>query len=96
MSWVVAGGETGPRARPMNIEWAYDLLRQCNRAKVPFFMKALGEWCPRDGVPEPLLDAGGYHHDEMFGEHYVRLGKKAGIPISLNVKQFPEVPEKEE
>ena len=42
LDWVVAGGESGPRARPMRPEWARDLQRQCFLAGVPFFFKQWG------------------------------------------------------
>lgn len=45
LDWVIAGPETGPGARPYNIDWVRDLQRQCAAAGVPFFDKkdALGE-----------------------------------------------------
>lgn len=40
--WVIVGGESGPRARPMRAEWVRSLLRQCRRLGVPFFFKQWG------------------------------------------------------
>jgi protein gp37 len=40
--WVIVGGESGPRARPMKSEWAIDLRNQCVTARVPFFFKQWG------------------------------------------------------
>ncbi len=40
--WVVIGGESGPRARRFNIEWARSLIDQCKDAGVPVFMKQIG------------------------------------------------------
>ena len=40
--WVIVGGESGPRARPMDPAWAKDLRDQCRRSKVPFFFKQWG------------------------------------------------------
>lgn len=40
--WVIVGGESGPRARPCNIEWIRDIVRQCKTASVPVFVKQLG------------------------------------------------------
>jgi protein gp37 len=40
--WVIVGGESGPKARPMREEWAIDIRRQCERAGVPFFFKQWG------------------------------------------------------
>lgn len=39
IGWVICGGESGPGARPMNIEWARSLKDQCVYAGVPFFFK---------------------------------------------------------
>lgn len=39
INWVIVGGESGRDARPMEVEWAEDIRRQCARAKVAFFMK---------------------------------------------------------
>lgn len=42
LHWVVCGGESGPRARQMDVEWADALRAQCDSAGVAFFMKQLG------------------------------------------------------
>jgi protein gp37 len=40
--WVIAGGESGPGARPMNPDWVRDIRDQCQRAGVAFFFKQWG------------------------------------------------------
>lgn len=47
--WVIVGGESGPRARPMNPEWALDIRNQCMNARVPFFFKQWGGRSPKSG-----------------------------------------------
>lgn len=42
--WVIAGGESGPGARPMHPDWARSLRDQCQAAGVPFFFKQWGEY----------------------------------------------------
>lgn len=42
LSWVIVGGESGMRARSMNLEWVDSLKSQCERSKVPLFVKQLG------------------------------------------------------
>lgn len=42
IDWVIAGGESGPGARPMDSSWPIDLRDQCQRAGVPFFFKQWG------------------------------------------------------
>jgi protein gp37 len=47
--WVIVGGESGPRARPMKPEWAIDIRNQCLTARVPFFFKQWGGRTPKTG-----------------------------------------------
>jgi protein gp37 len=42
IQWVIVGGESGPRARPMDPKWVTDLRDQCSKAQVPFFFKQWG------------------------------------------------------
>jgi len=50
IDWVIAGGESGPTARPMHPDWARSLRDQCSAAEVPFFFKQWGEWAPGECV----------------------------------------------
>jgi protein gp37 len=40
--WVIVGGESGPGARPMQIEWVREIFRVCRGERVPFFFKQWG------------------------------------------------------
>ena len=52
VDWVIAGGESGPEARPMHPDWARSLRDQCAAAGVPFLFKQWGEYIvPEDGDP---------------------------------------------
>lgn len=42
LDWVIVGGESGPGARPCNVEWIRDVVRQCREAGCPCFVKQLG------------------------------------------------------
>ena len=46
LDWVIVGGESGDRARPMHPAWARSARDQCAAAGVPFFFKQWGEWGP--------------------------------------------------
>lgn len=46
IDWLIAGGESGPGARPMHPDWVRSLRDQCAAADVPFFFKQWGEWAP--------------------------------------------------
>ena len=40
--WVITGGESGPKARPMDMDWVRSIRYQCQRAQVPYFHKQNG------------------------------------------------------
>jgi len=42
--WVIVGGESGPKARPMKEEWADSIRTQCEEQQVAFFFKQWGGW----------------------------------------------------
>ena len=44
IDWVIVGGESGPKARRMRMEWARDIRDQCVAVGVPFFFKQWGEF----------------------------------------------------
>ena len=46
IDWVIAGGESGPNARPMLPSWARHLRDQCAAADIPFHFKQWGHWAP--------------------------------------------------
>jgi protein gp37 len=46
INWVICGGESGPKARPMHPDWARSLRDQCQAAGVAFHFKQWGEWHP--------------------------------------------------
>jgi protein gp37 len=47
LDWVIVGGESGPRPRPMSPDWASSLRDQCAEAGVPFFFKQWGGLRPK-------------------------------------------------
>ena len=49
IDWVIVGGESGPRSRPMDPAWAVDIRNQCVRARVAFFFKQWGGRSPKTG-----------------------------------------------
>jgi len=49
IDWVIVGGESGVKARPMKPEWVRSILNQTNDQKVAFFFKQWGTW-GSDGV----------------------------------------------
>jgi protein gp37 len=52
LDWVIGGGESGPKARPMHPDWARSLRDQCDAAGVPFLFKQWGEWWPISQMEE--------------------------------------------
>ena len=88
IDWVIVGGESGPRARPMHPDWARSLRDQCAAAGVPFFFKQWGEWQPCDWPPA---------HAECAKERWStargsRVGKKAAGRL-LDGREWNEYPQ---
>ncbi|WP_267294011.1 phage Gp37/Gp68 family protein [Mycobacterium hackensackense] len=77
--WVIVGGESGPRARPMHPNWARGLRDQCTKIGIPFFFKQHGEWAPApwhgpDGATHAFT--GGLYQDDNgdWVENFMALG----------------------
>jgi protein gp37 len=47
--WVIVGGESGQKHRPMQLEWAQSIRNQCQEAEVAFFFKQWGGRTPKAG-----------------------------------------------
>lgn len=84
--WVIAGGESGPGARPMHPDWARSLRDQCRAADVAYFFKQLGSnpvgTVPVEGsepltVPVPKTDKKGGDFDSL--------------PEDLRIREFPSL-----
>ena len=79
ISWNVIGGESGRNARPMNIEWAKDIVRQCKAAGIPVLMKQLGaKPIDREGQPYKVSDS----HGSIMAE----------FPEELRIREYPVKP----
>lgn len=97
IDWVIVGGESGPGARPCNVEWIRSIVSQCKAAGVPAFVKQLGakpfletgfwnvdqcaESIARHGEYDPETDA--YHLNDKKG------GDPSEWPEDLRVREFP-------
>lgn len=69
LSWVINGGESGPNARPFDVEWARQHRDHCRAAGASFFMKQLGAVWSRDARAD---DAHGGNWDEWPADLRVR------------------------
>jgi protein gp37 len=93
LNWVIAGGESGPGARPAHPDWFQSLRDQCRQAGVAFHFKQWGEWVYRNQMPEETyvqLDQAinlAQAHPEPF-----RVGKKRAGRL-LDGRTWDEYPE---
>ena len=77
IDWVVAGGESGPGARPMHPDWARSLRDQCRDAGVPFLFKQWGDLVTEEQAPEDItLPAVSWRHLGDDQPPVWRVGKK--------------------
>jgi protein gp37 len=70
IDWLVAGGESGPGARPMHPDWARDLRDRSQAAGVAYHFKQWGAWLPGTVDPERFQT----HHQD--GSHNAHQGKR--------------------
>ncbi len=87
IDWVVAGGESGPKARPTHPDWFRSLRDQCKAAGVPFLFKQWGEWSPQEDtllhgkIDARLIEKAHIYYGTAAGfcpaEGVFRFGKKA-------------------
>jgi protein gp37 len=105
LDWVIAGGESGPDARPMHPDWVRSLRDQCKAADVPFFFKQWGQWavdwerqhdpddreCPGRSPGRFLNLAGGHGFHGEAVVHVVKVGKdKSGRALDgRHHNEFP-------
>lgn len=99
LHWVIVGGESGPKARPMHPDWARSIRDQCLAADVPFFFKQWGEYVgglgARDGwvsLQNGTYPAGDKNtHEWGMGIVSQRVGKKVAGRLLDGVEwsQFP-------
>lgn len=80
VDWVIVGGESGPNARPCNLEWIDDIKEQCRAAGVPCFIKQLGA-----NVVQPTLQ--GKTIPVRFEDR--KGGDPEEWPEDLRVREFP-------
>lgn len=55
IGWVIAGGESGPFARPTDPYWIELIQQACAQHEVPFHLKQWGAWAPMWAIPQRLL-----------------------------------------
>jgi len=61
IDWVIVGGESGPKARPLRKEWIDIIHRKCKRLDIPFFFKQWGKKQNNADQSDPTIS-----HDHRF------------------------------
>lgn len=90
IQWVICGGESGPGARPFNLEWARSLQEQCKEASVPFFMKQIGAkpfWISAEERLKRLATTGDHFRADTVKDR--KGGNIEEWPEELRVREFP-------
>jgi protein gp37 len=87
LDWIVAGGESGPRARPPHPDWFRSCRDQCQAAGVPFFFKQWGAYLPagQDGAKI------GRHQEINSGDIPIFIGKKKAGAL-LDGREWKDFP----
>lgn len=92
IDWLIVGGESGPKARPCDLAWVRQVIKQCRAAQVPVFVKQLGT---RPAFSWESDDPDGFDKFKQWQEDRERLKHKKGgdpaeWPADLRVREFPE------
>ena len=74
IDWVIAGGESGPNARPTHPDWVRSLRDQCDVTGTAFFFKQWGEWAPGENIQDQRR----YPTVSWFDEQWLNHGKQNG------------------
>lgn len=94
VDWVIVGGESGPKARTMHLDWVRSLRDQCARAGTPFLFKQWGKYCRPDQAPEDTFVAWDAIHNAAGNPDLCKpwpFGKKASGNY-LDYEQHLEFP----
>lgn len=87
IQWVIAGGESGNRARPMDPEWVRKLRDDCLDARVPFFFKQWGAYCPfhieLDSGWEKATEANRWMYERAVGPGKNYIGRPRQSKIRM-------------
>jgi len=97
INWVVIGGESGPNARPCNIEWIRSIVRQCREAGVRCFVKQLGSRAYATEIPpNMLLHPESYRLFDREGRAFLVTSDRKGSDPSEwpdDLREVRELPE---
>lgn len=87
LDWIIVGGESGPGARPFDLAWARETISQCRAAKVPCFVKQLGQMTVNSSEvigPWPVSPGTFLRWSARKG------GDPSEWPADLRVREFPQ------
>ena len=96
--WLIIGGESGPKARPMDVEWARSLLRQCRELGIAPFVKQIGAK-PFDSKIPVEVEVTPTKMRALSSNALTVSDRKGGDPfewpMDLRVREFPSLQRKE-
>lgn len=80
VDWVIVGGESGPQARPMNLDWVRNIQAACKDRGVAFFMKQLGHRVLGDPPAAWSLKVGSEHQEQYSVKRWILEGGHEYVP----------------
>ncbi len=96
IDWVIAGGESGPKSRPCNVDWIRSIRDQCKEASVPCFIKQMGSnmnlfYTKENRLNDPLEQlTSGYPDDHQVHFKHPKGADPDEWPADLRIRSFPQ------
>ena len=91
INWVIVGGESGHKARPIGKEWVLEIKEQCDRFNVPFFFKQWGKPIFNPNPDDPTIQSTNLDHAKggcrLNGRIYHTFPKKQKSQDDLGQKK---------
>lgn len=91
--WTIIGGESGPGARPCDLEWICGIVRQCKAAGTKCFVKQWGSVPVITVCRQDHYEWGEQNHPELWRVHlkHKKGGDPSEWPEDIRVREFPEI-----
>jgi protein gp37 len=84
IDWVIVGGESGPKSRPVKKEWIQFVKKECERTRTPFFFKQWGKKDFNDNPNDPTIASEHKNHAKGGCQLDGQIYREMPMNVDLN------------